>query len=116
MIGGTGGPMAYEGPRSYRSVIMGRRGAVASNHPLATQAGLLALQAGGNAVDAAGSVAATLSGVEPLMAGLGGRGLHPAVVRRTRGAGGVHAGPGWSTARGGRRGRPPRRAPEPASR
>src|SRR5207253_3134122 len=45
--------VAYEGIRSYRPVIMGRRGAVASNHPLATQAGLLALQAGGDAVDAA---------------------------------------------------------------
>ena len=32
--------MPYEGPRSYRPLIMGRRGAVASNHPLATQAGL----------------------------------------------------------------------------
>ena len=32
--------MAYEGPRSHRPLIIGRRGAVASNHPLATQAGL----------------------------------------------------------------------------
>ncbi len=29
--------MAYEGPWSYRPAIMGRRGAVASNLPLATQ-------------------------------------------------------------------------------
>ena len=75
--------MAYEGARSYRPVIMGRRGAVASNHPLATQAGLLALQAGGNAVDAAVAVAATLSVVEPCMSGLGGDGFYHVFLRRT---------------------------------
>ena len=75
--------MAYEGPRSHRPLIIGRRGAVASNHPLATQAGLLALQAGGNAVDAAVAVAATLSVVEPFMSGLGGDGFYHVYVRRT---------------------------------
>ncbi len=75
--------MAYEGPRSYRPVIMGRRGAVASNHPLATQAGLLALQAGGTAADAAIAVAATLSVVEPFMSGLGGDGFYHVHVART---------------------------------
>jgi gamma-glutamyltranspeptidase/glutathione hydrolase len=75
--------MAYEGPRSYRPVIMGRRGAVASNHPLATQAGLHALQAGGSAADAAVAVAATLSVVEPFMSGLGGDGFYHVYVRRT---------------------------------
>src|SRR5262249_51506626 len=76
--------MAYEGPRSYRPLIMGRRGAVASNHPLATQAGLVTLQAGGNAVDAAVAVAATLSVVEPYVSGLGGDGFYHVYVRRTR--------------------------------
>jgi gamma-glutamyltranspeptidase/glutathione hydrolase len=75
--------MAYEGPRSYRPLIIGRRGAVASNHPLATQAALLALQAGGNAVDAAVAVSATLSVVEPFMSGLGGDGFYHVYVRRT---------------------------------
>src|SRR5262245_2881187 len=75
--------MAYEGPRSYRPLIMGRRGAVASNHPLATQAGLLALQAGGNAVDAAVAVAATLSVVEPYMSGLGGDGFYHVHIHGT---------------------------------
>src|SRR5262249_38726096 len=77
------GPMAYEGPRSYRPVIMGRRGASASTPPPATQAGLLAPQAGGNAVDAAVAVASTLSVVEPMMSGLGGDGFYHVFMRRT---------------------------------
>jgi gamma-glutamyltranspeptidase/glutathione hydrolase len=75
--------MAYEGTRSYRPVIMGRRGAVASNHPLATQAGLLTLQAGGNAIDAAVAVASTLGVVEPMMSGLGGDGFYQVYLRET---------------------------------
>jgi gamma-glutamyltranspeptidase len=75
--------MAYEGPRAHRPLILGRRGAVASNHPLATQAGLLALQAGGHAVDAAVAVAATLAVVEPMMSGLGGDGFYHVHDRRS---------------------------------
>jgi gamma-glutamyltranspeptidase len=71
-----GEAMGYEGTRSYRPLIMGQRGAVASNHPLATQAGLLMLQAGGNAIDAAVAVACTLGVVEPMMSGLGGDGFY----------------------------------------
>jgi gamma-glutamyltranspeptidase/glutathione hydrolase len=62
--------------RSYRPLIIGRRGAVAANHPLAAQAGLLALRAGGNAVDAAVATAATLAVVEPGMSGIGGDGFY----------------------------------------
>ncbi len=58
--------------RCYRPLIIGRRGAVAANHPLAAQAGLMALRAGGNAVDAALATALALSVVEPMMSGLGG--------------------------------------------
>src|SRR5438128_12647247 len=62
--------------RSYRPLIIGRRGAVAANHPLAAQAGLLALRAGGNAVDAAVATSLTLAVVEPMMSGLGGDGFY----------------------------------------
>ena len=58
--------------RCYRPLITGKRGAAAANHPLAAQAGLVALRAGGNAVDAAVATALALSVVEPMMSGLGG--------------------------------------------
>ena len=62
--------------RTYRTLIMGRRGAVGANHPLATQAGLDVLREGGNAVDATVAIALTLSVVEPMMSGLGGDGFY----------------------------------------
>ncbi len=58
--------------RAYRPLIMGRRGAVASNHPLASQAGLDILRQGGNAFDAAVAVGLTVGVVEPHMSGIGG--------------------------------------------
>src|SRR5260370_14196274 len=70
--------------RCYRPLIIGRRGAVAANHPLAAQAGLLALRAGGNAVDAAVATSLALAVIEPMMSGLGGDGVYNVFDARAR--------------------------------
>ena len=66
----------YLSSRAHRPLIMGRNGAVAANHPLATQAGLDILRAGGNAIDAAVAIGLALGVVEPGMSGLGGDGFY----------------------------------------
>ena len=65
----------YLPDRTYRTALMGRRGAAGTNHPLATQAGLDTLRAGGNAIDAAIAIGLSLGVVEPMMSGLGGDGF-----------------------------------------
>jgi gamma-glutamyltranspeptidase/glutathione hydrolase len=69
---------------AYRPVVMGRRGAVTSAHPLASMSGIRMLLQGGNAVDAAVAVAASLNVVEPFMSGAGGIGLMFVSRARTR--------------------------------
>jgi gamma-glutamyltranspeptidase/glutathione hydrolase len=55
-----------------RPDIRGMQGAVSSDHPLATQAGLRVLHEGGNATDAIIAMAGVLAVVRPHMNGIGG--------------------------------------------
>lgn len=55
-----------------RPDIRGLQGAVSSDHPLATQAGLRVLHEGGNATDAIIAMAGVLAVVRPHMNGIGG--------------------------------------------
>ena len=55
-----------------RSLVVSNRGVVASEHPLASQAGAMVLAAGGHAVDAAIAANAVMGVVCPMMCGVGG--------------------------------------------
>src|ERR1700722_3337839 len=55
-----------------RSVVMTKGGIVASENPLASQAGAQILARGGNAIDAAVAANAVMGVVEPMMNGMGG--------------------------------------------
>jgi gamma-glutamyltranspeptidase/glutathione hydrolase len=55
-----------------RSMVISRNGIVASESPLASQAGVRILESGGNAVDAAIATNAMMGVLEPMMNGIGG--------------------------------------------
>jgi gamma-glutamyltranspeptidase/glutathione hydrolase len=55
-----------------RSMVVSTRGVVASEHPLASQAGAMVLAQGGHAVDAAIAANAVMGVVCPMMCGVGG--------------------------------------------
>ena len=55
-----------------RSMVISKGGIVASESPLASQAGVRILERGGNAVDAAIATNAMMGVVEPMMNGIGG--------------------------------------------
>jgi len=78
-----------------RSVVMSTTGIVATEHPLASQAGAALLARGAHAVDAAIAANAVMGVVAPMMNGLGGD-LFAIVVEG--GSGRVHGvnGSGWA--------------------
>ena len=61
--------------RCEKRPVMGAKGMVVTNHPLASAAGAEMLAAGGNAIDAAIAAFFTLTVVEPMMVGILGGGM-----------------------------------------
>ena len=80
-----------------RSVVVSTGGIVASEHPLASQAGAMALAQGGHAVDAAIAANAVMGVVCPMMCGIGGD-LFAIVCEHDGTLHGVNAS-GWAPAR-----------------
>ncbi len=80
-----------------RSVVVSTRGVVASEHPLASQAGAMVLAEGGHAVDAAVAANAVMGVVCPMMCGVGGD-LFAIVCEHDGKLHGVNAS-GWAPAR-----------------
>jgi gamma-glutamyltranspeptidase / glutathione hydrolase len=95
-------------PQQGRSAVLARRGMVASDHPLASAAGLHVLEQDGNAIDAAVCVSGVLGVVCPMMNGLGGDTFVAYYDARTRavaallgsGAAPAAATPAWFAAHG----------------
>ncbi len=80
-----------------RSLVVSTRGIVATEHPLASQAGAMVLAEGGHAVDAAIAANAVMGVVCPMMCGVGGD-LFAIVCEQDGKLHGVNAS-GWAPAR-----------------
>ena len=80
-----------------RSVVLSTRGIVASEHPMASQAGATVLAAGGHAVDAAIAANAVMGVVCPMMCGIGGDLF--AIVSEPNGRVSAVNASGWAPAR-----------------
>ncbi len=65
-------PVRAQDRSQMRSMVISQNGIVASESPLASQAGVRILEAGGNAVDAAIAANAMMGVVSPMMNGIGG--------------------------------------------
>ncbi len=65
-------PILAQDRSQSRSMVVSRNGIVASESPLASQAGVRILESGGNAVDGAIATNAMMGVVEPMMNGIGG--------------------------------------------
>ena len=66
----------------YKPHVSGTEGAVSSNSPYATQAGLEIMKQGGNAFDAAVAVSLVLGVVEPYHCGIGGGCFHISMIKK----------------------------------
>ncbi|EEF59041.1 gamma-glutamyltransferase [Pedosphaera parvula] len=81
-----------------RSMVISRRGVVATESPLASQAGATILAKGGNAVDAAIAANAVMGVVSPMMNGMGGDMFAIIYEAKTKKLYGINAS-GWTPAR-----------------